>query len=496
MASISLADAQPPFVLVLDLGTSSLRALLFDARARAVQGFSVRRVYRADTDDNGRATFDARALFATFDDALDELVSRIDFEIGAVAASSLASNLLALDENDEPLTPAYLYADTQNARAVDALRAAHAWDALYTRTGCPLHTSYLPARLVWLRETQPAIFARAKRWVSLYEFFLLKIFGQSAVSHSFAAWSGLLNQTTLDWDDEILQIANVTRAQFSPLTSAYAGQRGLRRAHATRWPALANCVWLPALGDGALANLGSGCVDATRLAVTIGTSGALRVVLPAAQALAELPRGLWLYRVDETDGLVGGSLNNGGNVFAYYARTLQLPPAAELERALEALAPDTHGLTLLPFFAGERSPGYRGDARAALVGWTLATTPTEIWRATLEALAYRCAAIYDLLRGVTSARECIASGAALEHSRVWVQILADVLEVPVTVSGEAEASARGAALIALRALGIISNFAALPAALGETFAPRADFFQTYQRARERQKMLYHSLLQT
>jgi len=124
------------------------------------------------------------------------------------------------------------------------------------------------------------------------------------------------------------------------------------------------------------------------------------------------------------------------------------------------------------------------------------TTPTEIWRATLEALAYRCAAIYDLLRGVTSARECIASGAALEHSRVWVQILADVLEVPVTVSGEAEASARGAALIALRALGIISNFAALPAALGETFAPRADFFQTYQRARERQKMLYHSLLQT
>ncbi|RIK33602.1 MAG: hypothetical protein DCC52_02840 [Chloroflexi bacterium] len=150
------------------------------------------------------------------------------------------------------------------------------------------------------------------------------------------------------------------------------------------------------------------------------------------------------------------------------------------------MAPDAHGLTLLPFFAGERSPGYRGNARAALVGWTLATTPTEIWRATLEALAYRCAAIYDLLREVTPARACIASGAALEHSRAWVQILADVLNAPVTVSGEAEASARGAALIALRALGIISDFAALPAA----------FFQTYQRARERQKMLYHSLLQT
>ncbi|RIK33603.1 MAG: hypothetical protein DCC52_02845 [Chloroflexi bacterium] len=239
MASISLADAQPPFVLVLDLGTSSLRALLFDARARAVQGFAARRAYRADTDDNGRATFDARALFATFGDALDELVSRIDFEIGAVAASSLASNLLALDENDEPLTPAYLYADTQNARAVDALRAAHAWDALYARTGCPLHTSYLPARLVWLRETQPAIFARAKRWVSLYEFFLLKIFGQSAVSHSFAAWSGLLNQTTLDWDDEILQIANMRRA--GPRWQIVCG---CPRWATARWQILAAVVWM------------------------------------------------------------------------------------------------------------------------------------------------------------------------------------------------------------------------------------------------------------
>ncbi len=495
MTSIALADAQPPFILVLDLGTSSLRALLFDARARAVQGFSARRAHRADTDDQGKATFDARALFASFCETLDELAARIDFEIAAVAASSLASNLVALDANDEPLTPVYLYSDTQNARTVETLRAAHAWDAIYARTGCPLHTSYLPARLVWLRETQPEIFARAKRWVSLYEFFLLKIFGGAALSHSFAAWTGMLNHATLDWDDAALQIANVTRAQLSPLASAYAGQRGLRAEYATRWRALAHCAWLPALGDGALANLGSGCVDATRLAVTVGTSGALRVVMPARQALAELPRGLWLYRVDETDGLVGGSLNNGGNVFAYYANVWQLPAPDVLERELKALPPDAHGLTLLPFFAGERSPGYRGDARAALIGWRLSTTPVEIWRATLEALAYRFAAIYDLLRALTPAREWIASGAALERSRAWVQILADVLGAPVTVSGEAEASARGAALIALRALGAISNFDALPAALGETMLPRAAYFETYQRARERQKTLYHSLLQ-
>jgi gluconokinase len=496
MSSVSLAHAHPPFVLVLDLGTSSLRAFIYDAHARAVDGFVARRAYEPQTDDYGQATFDPRVMFDTFCSALDELVAQVDFDIAAVAASSLASNVLSLDANDEPLTPAYLYSDTQNARAVEQLRAAYDWTPIYARTGCPLHTSYLPARLLWLRETQPDIFARATRWVALHEYFLLRLFGRAVVSHSFAAWSGLLNHATLAWDIQVLNIVGVVREQLSPLSSAYAGLRGLRDEYATRWKRLAQIPWLPAWGDGALANLGSGCADETRVAVTAGTSGAMRVVMKAERAVQTLPRGLWLYRVDETDGLIGGSLNNGGNVLAYLARILQLPARDELERALQAMPPDAHGLTLLPFFAGERSPGYRGDARAALTGWHLSTTALEIWRAALEAIAYRFAAIYALLRQTLAPpRAIIASGAALLHSPAWIQMLADVLGVPVTASGEAEASARGAALMALRALHCIQDFAALPAALGETYTPRAEHFEIYQRAQERQKVLYHRLVE-
>jgi len=490
MPAIARARAQAPFVLALDLGTSALRVSLFDARARRVQGFTTRRAHRVAAFADGAATLDARALFDAFCDALDELSAKLNFPIDAVAAASLAHNVLALDANNAPLTPAYLYSDTQNARAVAQLRATRAWTEIYARTGCPLHTSYLPARLAWLRETQPEIFARATQWVSLHEYFLLRLFGHARVSHSFAAWSGLLNHATLDWDAETLARVGVTRAQLSPVSSVYEGLRGLREPYATRWRELAKVAWLPAVGDGAAANLGSGCVDATRLAVTVGTSGAMRVILPPARAAANLQNGLWLYRVDETDALVGGSLNNGGNVFEYFARILRLPARDALERALAALAPDAHGLTLLPFFAGERSPGYRGDARALVTGWKLGATPIELWRATLEAIAYRFAAIAELLRAVTPAREFIASGAALEHSRVWTQILADVLGAPVTRSGEEAATARGAALIGLRAAGAFSDWAALPAARGETFAPRAEYFECYQRARARQKVLY------
>jgi gluconokinase len=305
----------------------------------------------------------------------------------------------------------------------------------------------------------------------------------------------MFNHETLDWDPEVLGLAGIGRAQLSPLVSVNTGMTGLCRELGARWESLAQIPWYPALGDGAVANLGSGCVDETQVAVTVGTSGAMRVVMPAAEGLQKLPPGLWMYRVDEADGLVGGSLNNGGNVLSYLSQVLQVPASAMRERELAALQPDAHGLTILPFFAGERSPGYRGEARAAITGLSFSTTPTELWRAALEAIAYRFAAIYDRLRlAIPKPRQIVASGAALLHSPVWVQLIADTLGVPVTASGEDEASARGAALLALRALHIVSSLSALPGALGETCFPDPVHFEIYRRARERQELLYHLLL--
>lgn len=499
MSAVSLARAQAPFVLVIDLGTSSLRAMVYDANARELENFIARRKYQPDTTGDGGSTLDARTMFDAFTDALDEITCehvQNKIEIAAVAASSLASNVLALDAQGEPLTPAYLYADTRNARAVEQLRAAYDWNPIYARTGCPLHTAYLPARFLWLRETHAEIFSRTARLVSLHEYFLLKLFGHTAVSLSFAAWTGMLNHATNAWDAQAVNIAGISREQLSSLVGAHHALRGLRSEFAARWKMLANLPWYPALGDGAVANVGSGCLDETRVAVTIGTSGAMRVVTDAARGLQKLPRGLWMYRVDERDGLIGGSLTDGGSIFAYFARVLQVPPLENLERALQNMKPDAHGLTLLPFFGGERSPGYHGDARASITGWNLSTTPADLWRAALEAVAYRFAAIYDLLcTAIAPPREIIASGAALLSSPAWIQILADVLGVPVTASGEAEASARGAALLALRSLGVISSLETLSASFGESLAPNPAHHEIYQHARERQKSLYHLLLE-
>jgi gluconokinase len=498
MSSVPLAAAQPPFILVIDIGTSSLRAMLFDGQARDVVGMRARQAYSARVGEDGASELDPAAMFTAFALALDELCANLPagIKIAGAATSSLATNMLAVDSDAHALTPAYLYSDTRDAAAVEELRARYDWEPFYERTGCPLHTSYLPARFVWLRETQPELFERAVQWVSLHEFFLLQLFGRAIVSHSFASWSGLFNRMWMDWDEELLDIVGVRREQLSPVHSAKDCVRNLKANFAARWRLLADVPFFPAIGDGAVANVGSGCIDAMRVAITIGTSGAMRAVIPEQEKMLQIPHGLWLYNVDEHRGLLGGSLNNGGNVFAYWQNTLRLPDANVLEHQLEAMPPDSHGLTVLPFFAGERSPGYHGNARAAINGLSLDCTPVQIVRASLEAVAYRLALIYDLLReAIRSPREIIASGSALLHSPAWVQIIAEVLGQPVIVSGEEEASARGAAVLALEAIGAIRDAREVEADRGATFTPNPAHREIYQRGLHRHQRLYEKLIE-
>jgi gluconokinase len=197
--------------------------------------------------------------------------------------------------------------------------------------------------------------------------------------------------------------------------------------------------------------------------------------------------------VDARRHLIGGATSEGGNVLAWARRTLALPgDVAALDAALAAVAPDSHGLTALPFLAGERSPGWRGDARAAVTGISLATTAPQILRALVEAVAYRLAAVYDRLAPVASPDHAvIASGGALDHSRVFTQVLADALGVPLEVREGTEASSRGAALLALGALG---RPAPPPEPSGSLVRPDPRRRDIYAAARARQGRLYDSVV--
>jgi gluconokinase len=493
MSTVALQHAEPPLILTIDIGTSSTRALLFDRQGRAAAGVLAQEKAVITTDSDGRAEDDPDESIARVVRCVDAVLQQVGgraAQIGAVAVDTLASSIMAVDDMFQPLTPLLTYADTRNADDAAMLQRVLSERDAHERTGCMLRTSYWPARLAWFQRTQPEIWRQAARWITIGEYLEHHLFGQSRVSYSIASWSGLLNRQTLAWDQPLLDALGLTTRQLAPLVDLDQPLRGLQDAYARRWPALRDVPWFPALGDGAAANIGSGAVGAKRAALTVGTTGAIRIVLPH---VAHVPEGLWCYRVDRNRALLGGATSEGGNVYAWIRSIAQLGDQEQIEPRLAALPPDGHGLTVLPFWAGERSPGWAGDVRATISGLSLSTTPLEILRASLEAVAYRFAIILDRLPPAEQ-RQLIASGGGLLSSPAWMQIMADVLGLPVVASRETEGTSRGAALLALEALGQIGPVEQLPGDDGAVFQPNAQNHAIYRAAVERQRALYQRLI--
>ena len=484
-------------ILTLDMGTSSVRAMLFDARGRALPDAEVQLPYAQRTTADGGVEAEAETLLALTVSCVQQLLQKMDKEtqgrLAGVGISCFWHSLVGVGDDSHAVTPVYSWADTRAQKQAQALPGKIDEKAYHARTGCVLHTSYWPAKLRWLGETNPENYGKVRRWMGFGEYVALRLFGQTSCSLSMASGTGLFDQNKAEWDTSTLHILSLTPEHLNPLTDRTQPQSGLTKEWAKPLAALQALPWFPAVGDGACSNIGSGAADASRIAINVGTSGAMRVAVEAEKV--DIPSGLFCYRIDKQRFLVGGAFANGGNVYAWESETLQLGERKAMSRRLGTMPPDGHGLTVLPFWAGERSPGWHVGARATVTGMNLHTTPLDILQASLEAVAYQFAAIHTILTAqFPSAREIVASGGALVHDPAWIQVMADVFGVPVTASKVFEASSRGAALLALNSLGLLKDFADAPTYLGHAYAPNPARHVVYQKGRTRHEALYAKML--
>ncbi len=491
MPLVEPGDAQPPLLLVLDAGSSSLRATLFDTLARPVQGCAARAPLELETSADGAVEVAPEVFVHRFAALIDEVLQRAGpsaSDITAVGMAAFAATVTGIDEHGRAITPGYLYSDTRPAAQVRQLRRELDETAVHQRTGCRLHSSYLPARLRWLEDTVPEQCRRVRQWLSLPDYLYLRLFGRTQSSISLASWSGLLNRHTLSWDASWLHYLRLSAAALPVLSGA--PLTGMVQPWAQRWPSLAAVPWFPAWGDGAASNIGSGCARPGRLALNIGTSAALRLVTPSPPAV--LPPGLWCYRVDETRALVGGALSEGGGTVAWVRRTMQIGDMDRAEQQIAQAEPDGHGLSVLPFLAGERSPGWNPEIRFTLAGANLDTTPVAILQAVMEGVAYRLAMVARELEAcVPGSQALVAGGGGATGAPVWLQIIADVLGQPVRLPAEPEPTSRGVALLLLEALGRTD---VEPDSEGAAvFEPRPQRTARYESALTRQQVLYERL---
>jgi gluconokinase len=485
-------ESQGVRILSIDVGSSSVRAELYDDTGDNLQGTEVKLDYDFEYTADGGATSDADELFELVVQAVDGALSAAgDAEISGVAMSTFWHSVLGLDEAGRPTSPILTWADRRAAGSVPELLDRMDERAYHRRTGCVPHSSYWPAKLLWAVSAMPEAFGKTARWVSPADYFHTRLFGEPyQVGTSMASGTGLLDQNRKQWDHQTLEVMPIHETQLSEISDE--PRKGLTGEWANRWPALRDVPWVPAAGDGACSNVGSGCTGSDRLALMVGTSGAMRVLWKAESV--EIPDGPWCYRSDAERYVMGGAVSDGGNLIEWLRNTLRLPDPEETERLLSAMEPDSHGITFLPLLAGERGPGWADLANGTVSGLAMSSKPVEILRAAMEAVAFRFAIIAEIIETASPGeKEVVASGGGLLHSPTWTRIMADTLGRPVTLSGVREASSRGAALIALEALGG-PEIEAARAPLGETFKPDQSRHEIYRNALDRQRRLYDSVL--
>jgi gluconokinase len=420
-------------VLALDVGSSSVRAQRFDQHAEAA-----RPIRQEEYDAHGPVEVAAAVRRVLRDEEPD-------------AISCFAHSLVAVDSEWKPLTPILGWRDTRSSGAAESLARRLDADTIHARTGAFLHPSFWPAKLAWLAETDHETFRRAAWFVSFADY----LHGKPETSLGMASTSGLLDLATHDWDEELLGILGVDPERLP------------RIADLPLWP------------DAACSNAGAGCLGRERAALMVGTSGAFRVLYESDRP--EPKPGLFLYLADARRIVEGGALSDGGNLYEWLERTL-----ADASGSLAARDPSDHGLVFLPFLGGERSTGWNPHARGTVHGLTFETTPLDLRQAAYEGVAFRFAAIADLLPDVS---EVVATGGGLLRDRDWIQIMADALARPIDVSGVPEASLRGAAVLALERDG--HEVAEAP--ISGTVEPRPDRAEAYRAAREEQQRLYDAL---
>ncbi|SCL69560.1 gluconokinase [Micromonospora peucetia] len=447
-------------ILALDLGTSSVRGLVLDADARPLPGALARRRVSLVVHDDGTGTLDGPGYLACLVECLDELAAGGHLrDVSLVATSAQWHSVVPVGADGVPLGPVLTWLDTRPAALAGASGPADPAD-FHRRTGTWWHRCYWSVRLPWLREHTGG---RIARFAGLAEYVLGELLDSAPMSISQASGTGLLDLRTLDWDAEACELAG-SRAGELPELAPTRWRGRLRPAYARRWPQLTDAPWAGPVGDGAASNVGSGCVEPDRVAVTVGTSAAVRLVqrVPAGEAMPLLPEALWRYRVDHDHVVTGAAYSSGGNLFAWADRELRLPEGAELEAALARVPPDG-GRPVNVRFGGDRPPGLAPAGSGELRGLSFGSTAVEMLAGLMRGL---CDLVAEDLVGLESTVdkpvEVVLGGGAVAASRWWRTTFAAALAPRAVWYGRnPEVGASGAALVASGRVGDASRLAAI-----------------------------------
>lgn len=447
------------FIIGIDIGTTNTKAIALMDTGSVMAGSSCS--YPAFTTPDGAFELDPQQLLTAVQTVLGDVLHKTAGRKGlaGVSFSCAMHSLLAVDERGEPLTRVITWADLRSKPFAEALKASEAGRRIYRQTGTPINPMSPLCKLLWMKQQLPDVVGRAAKFISIKEYIWWRLFGKYQVDHSIASATGLFDIYAVNWYRESLELAGIREDQLS------------QPVPGTHWESGPAAAWqldglpdgLPFIiggSDGCLANLGCNAVTPGETALTIGTSGALRMTTTNLQY--DAAERIFQYILIDKLYVSGGAINNGGGAVQWYANNFgggkQVP---ELIMTAAESAPGADGLIFLPYLMGERAPIWDADAKALFFGIRAAHRQHHFTRAVLEGISY---ALYQvgtsLEETVGPIRHIYASG-GFTHSPLWLQMTADVFGKTVFTTNEADASAIGACIMGFYALGIIPDLSAV-----------------------------------
>ncbi|BDE08152.1 gluconate kinase [Vulcanimicrobium alpinum] len=460
----------PDAVVGIDLGTSAVKVLASTTEGRQIAIGS--EFYGLEAPHPDFVEQDADVVYRATMRVLERVLADVRLrgsEVVAIGFSSAMHGVLCVDDSGEPISRVITWMDRRAHAIADGWRADGNGSALYARTGAPMHPMLPVAKLRWLAENDPALFAKTRRFVGLKELLVFRWTGEWLVDHGIASATGMLDLRTRDWDPLALQLAQIDAGRLSQPALPSTALRTLRPAIARELHLAERCAVVLASSDGPLANIGVGTSERGDLALTLGTSGAVRIL--ADEPMLDAQGRTFCYCADDRRFVVGGPTSSAGASLDWIFALLldELPKDQRFARAAalaSEIPPGADGLVVQPFFAGERAPYWRSTLRGAFEGLDLAHDRRTILRAAFESVVFGVYSVYEAMRESAGDAQRLLLTGGLTKAPLVRGLLADVFALPAVQPHQQEASAFGAALVAAEAVGLIGDAAQAARAVG------------------------------
>ncbi|WP_276354463.1 gluconokinase [Cohnella caldifontis] len=472
------------YMIGVDIGTTSTKAVLFDEAGRVIakadRGYPLYTPTPAIAEQDPDQIF--RAVLYTLKQVMEQSGARAD-QVLFVSFSSAMHSVIAADAEGKALTPCITWGDNRSAGMADRLKRELRGHEIYMRTGTPIHPMSPLPKLMWLKRERPDLFREGVRFISIKEFVLARLFGEFVIDYSIASATGLFNLAKLDWDEEALGVAGVTRDQLSrPVPTTYA-LTGMVSVWASETGLAASTPFIVGASDGVLSNLGVNAISPGVVAATIGTSGAIRTVVD--RPLTDPKGRIFCYALTEKHWVIGGAVNNGGILFRWVrdelagseaetARRLGMDAYDLLTEIAGKVPAGADGLLFHPYVTGERAPLWNADARGSFFGLTLHHRKEHLIRAVLEGVMFNLYTVLLAMQEQMGRPTRIHATGGFARSKLWRQMMADIFDQEVVVPESYESSCLGAAVLGLFAVGRIDRLERVADMVGATHAHKPD----------------------